>query len=73
MKKITIERYAAVDVPEGAPADLVQVPDFCAGLVEGERDDGSTWIMFLDENGSPLVFWAQREDGAVVGDGIPLQ
>ncbi|WP_131828895.1 hypothetical protein [Mycolicibacterium conceptionense] len=44
-----------------------------AGYVEGTRDDGSTWVMFLDESGSPAQFYGRREpDGAVVGDPVVL-
>lgn len=61
MKRISIERYPN-------PVELGT-----AGLVEGERDDGSTWIMFLDEHGSPQCFWADRdEDGGAVGEPILL-
>jgi len=35
-----------------------------------EPDDKS-WIIFLDGDGKPLVYYAEREpDGAVVGDGV---
>ncbi len=44
-----------------------------AGYIEGTRDDGTTWIMFMDEAGSPALFWPTREQtGAVVGDPIKL-
>jgi hypothetical protein len=75
MKKITIERYPVTPrftLPDGT--EVTSVTDFCSGLIEGVRDDGSSWIMFLDADGSPEVFWALREeDGAVIGDPILLQ
>lgn len=44
-----------------------------AGYIEGTRDDGTTWIMYLDQYGSPELFWPTREEtGAVVGDPIKL-
>lgn len=78
MKRVSIERYntALEDVPlsDGLDPDRVSlVQDWYSGLIEGERDDGSTWIMFLDQNGSPQLFWGLRdEDGGVVGDPIRL-
>ncbi|QAX92890.1 hypothetical protein KNU39_gp81 [Gordonia phage Mutzi] len=45
-----------------------------AGWIEGVRDDGTTWIIYLDENGSPQTFWGERDDtGAIIGDPILLQ
>jgi hypothetical protein len=44
-----------------------------AGWVEGVRDDGTSWILFIDENGSPAEFFAQRdESGAILGEGVAL-
>lgn len=65
MKRISIERYNR---------ELEANPDWqYAGLLEGETDDGGSWIMWLDASGRPEVFWPNREeDGSVVGDGIPL-
>lgn len=63
MRKITIERYP------------VAAATTCGygGLVEGERDDGSTWIMWLDDSGSPAVYFAHRgEGGETIGDGLVL-
>ena len=61
MRSIRIERYPN--------ADEVGY----SGLVEGVRDDGSTWIMWLDRAGSPAQFWGRRdESGGVVGEPIPL-
>jgi hypothetical protein len=37
-----------------------------------EPDNGS-WIIFLDSEGKPDVYFPERdENGAVVGDGIPM-
>lgn len=61
MRRISIERYANPD----------QLG--FAGLVEGVRDDGSTWIMWLDEQGNPTLFWGKRDEGGgVIGDPIDL-
>jgi hypothetical protein len=45
-----------------------------AGWIEGTRVDGTKWIMWLDENGSPAVYYAQRdiETGAIIGDPVEL-
>lgn len=60
MQRIEIGRYPA---PE---------QDW-AGYVEGTRDDGSTWIMFLDGGGSPAQFYGTRDkDGATVGTPMAL-
>lgn len=66
MKRITIERYdsAKHDSPGGWPY---------SGLIEGETDDGTRWIMWLDKDGRPEVFWPSRDEtGAVVGPPIML-
>ncbi len=43
------------------------------GSIEGVRDDGTSWILWLDAAGSPECFWANREaDGSVIGDPILL-
>lgn len=67
MKRITIERYQPDkhDTPNG--------PWQYSGLIEGETDSGDRWIMWLDKEGRPELFWPNREpDGAVVGDAIRL-
>lgn len=59
MKRIGIER----DKARGS-----------AGLIEGETDTGQRWIMSLDEEGRPEVFWPNRDEtGAVMGAGIKLE
>lgn len=61
MKRISIERYKNA-------AELQ-----CAGLIEGETDSGRHWILFLDEDGGPRVYWPERgENGVVVGEGVPM-
>jgi len=78
MQNITIARYQPGDfddvklwTEDGVP--VKQVAESFAGYVEGIRDDGSTWIMFIDAEGGPCVYWGRREpDGGVIGDGIPL-
>lgn len=67
MQRIGIERYKRElhDSPDGWPY---------SGLIEGSRDDGSRWIMWLDERGSPALFYANRDEyGGVVGDPVALQ
>jgi hypothetical protein len=60
-RRINIERYPNPDEIGYSVA------------LEGESDDGGRWIMFLDNQGRPKVFWPKREpDGAIVGDGILL-
>lgn len=63
MQNITIGRYTAPEVESHA----------YGGWIEGVRDDGSTWIMFLTDDGSPSSYFARREpDGAVIGEAIDL-
>lgn len=76
MQNITIGRYKPWPTP--LPPNVEDTADHFDGWIEGVRDDGSTWIMFLDAHGSPQVFWADREPedgdypGGVVGDPIDL-
>ena len=45
----------------------------CAGNISGETDDGRKWILFLDADGMPRIFWPERDElGGVVGKGIHL-
>ncbi|BCO56148.1 hypothetical protein MINTM005_13920 [Mycobacterium intracellulare] len=61
MQRITVGRY-----PDKEAGHY-------GGWIEGVRDDGSTWIMFVNSSGSPVLFWNQREeDGAVIGEPILL-
>lgn len=64
MQRIEIGRY-----PEPAEG--------WAGYIEGTRDDGTTWIMYLDKDSNPTQFYGQREDtgediGAVIGEPVLL-
>lgn len=74
MQNITIGRYRpasdyGIEVPEGS----VDVADEWAGYIEGTREDGSGWILWIDAAGNPSVFYAQREaDGGIIEPGIPL-
>lgn len=71
MQNITIGRYkpSGRELPEG-------VHDVCEsydGWIEGVRDDGSSWIMWLDAHGNPESFSARRDEtGAVIGEPIDL-
>ncbi|WP_050768121.1 hypothetical protein [Nocardia farcinica] len=50
-----------------------EVVNAYAGWIEGVRDDGSRWIMFLDADGNPSSYFGQREpDGAVIGEPVIL-
>jgi hypothetical protein len=71
MQNVTIGRYKPFpgEVPEGA-TDVAEIYD---GWIEGTRDDGSTWIMWLDANGNPECFWPRRAaDGGVEGEPVDL-
>ncbi|MGW4718853.1 hypothetical protein [Nocardia sp. NPDC004260] len=74
VQNITIGRYKPAPThPPFDGANVVDIADHFAGWIEGIRDDGSSWIMYLDAAGSPLCFWAHREpDGAAIGDAIDL-
>lgn len=74
MQRITIGRYkptrtlATVDLGDHG-ATAIDVADIYDGWVEGVRDDGTSWIMWLDANGNPTVFYGKRdEDGGVDDD-----
>lgn len=79
MQRISIERYTrdqscTVDQHDGTAPEVRPLSDEFAGVIEGVRDDGSRWIMYLDAAGSPLVFWSARDEtGMVVGQPISLQ
>lgn len=74
MQNITIGRYRpASDSGLIVPPGSVDVADLYAGWIEGTREDGSGWILWLDAQGSPDVFWGQRDpDGGIVGDPVVL-
>ena len=78
MNRISVERYRPSDVcgvsVDDGPEVVVPITSEYAGLVEGVRDDGTSWLMYLDADGSPLVFWSQRGPaGEVIGAPISLQ
>lgn len=78
MQNITIGRYKRFELTGSEQAALGggtfrDVADDYDGWIEGTRDDGSNWIMWLDAQGSPGYFWAQRDpDGGVIGDPVRL-
>lgn len=81
MKRITIGRYTKPDLDvEAIPPNVVRedgdydITEHFSGWIEGETDDGKSWIMWIDAQGHPKVFWPERDEhGAVVGDvGINL-
>lgn len=69
MQDIKVGRYSA----EGAVVDGEYVPgagEFFGGWIEPED---ASWIIFLDPNGYPVVYFDTRsESGAVTSDGIVL-
>lgn len=85
MQNITIGRYkptpggpfsdlpVAVEDAEGTVVSTTDVSAYFDGWIEGTRDDGSTWIMWLDAAGNPTVFYPSRDvDGGVIGDPVDL-
>ncbi|MFV8049710.1 hypothetical protein [Mycobacterium sp. 48b] len=85
MQNITIGRYKPTpggpfsDLPvpvkddEGTVVSTTDVSAHFDGWIEGVRDDGSTWIMWLDASGNPTVFYPNRDaDGGVIGDPVDL-
>lgn len=79
MQNITIGRYSdttgAVHIHSDAAGNGISrsIERTHAGWIEGTRDDGSTWVMFLDAAGSPEVYWARRDElGGVIGDAVSL-
>ena len=84
MQNITIGRYKPtpggpfVDLPvpvenDGLVVSTTDVSAYFDGWIEGTRDDGSTWIMWLDASGNPTVYYGRRAaDGGVEGEPIDL-
>lgn len=57
MQDIKIERY---NTPNASWGGNIQPED-------------RSWIIFLDPNGCPSMYWSERDDsGAVIGGGIEL-
>ena len=64
MRTITIGRYT-LDGSE---------PRTFTGYVEGLSNSGQSWIVYLDDDGLPALYWPRREEsGAVIGQPIDLQ
>ncbi|WP_043598929.1 hypothetical protein [Nocardia otitidiscaviarum] len=58
MRNINIERYEHPSITKD-----------WSGLVEGVRNDGTSWILFVNADGSPELFWGSRDiDGGVIGE-----
>lgn len=75
MQNITIGRYSDNEgvVHRDATGAIERIEKVYDGWIEGTRNDGSTWIMYLDAKGSPECFWARRDSGGgVIGDAIVL-
>jgi len=61
-KRISIERYRQPEIAE-----------YCAGLIEGETEDGQSWIIYMDAHGKPNIYWPRRdESGAVIGEPVSM-
>ena len=83
MQRITISRFTG-DIAKNSSCILTDddgvdhveaIEDHYSAVVEGVRDDGSGWVMFIDADGCPELFWSERGpdrvvDGAVVGGGV---
>jgi len=72
MSNITIGRYDGCTsiASDGTEAPLTEQ---WAGWVEGEDTAGKSWIVYLDGNGRPALYWPTRESsGAVVGEPVRL-
>lgn len=62
MQNITIGRY-----------DHESITGEYAGWIEGKRTDGTSWIMWLDADGSPVAYHSHRDElGGVIGAPITL-
>jgi hypothetical protein len=73
MQRITIGRYKPYEGDEPLPDGATQVSDLYNGWIEGIRDDGTGWIMWLDSHGNPDVFWPHRDEGGgIMGTPIVL-
>lgn len=58
MSNIQIERYQGL------------IGDHWAGCI---YDDSDSWIIFLDADGRPSLYWPQRdENGGVIGEPVVL-
>lgn len=76
MQRITIGRYKPYDLPVnvncGDQTVVVDAASIYDGWVSGVRDDGTSWIMWLDSKGNPEVFYPNRDETGAV-DGEPIQ
>lgn len=63
MRNIEIGRYGADEAK-----DLRTGRGF-SGWISGEDNDGHGWIMWMDENGRPCVYFGNREPSGAVIDG----
>lgn len=78
MQRITIGRYKPSSLPvnvdlQNGEKTVIDAASLYDGWVSGVRDDGTSWIMWIDAHGSPEVFYPIRdEDGGVVGHGVEL-
>lgn len=71
MQNITIGRYKPF--PGAVPESSTDVAELFDGWIEGTRNDGSTWIMWLDAHGNPTTFYPHRDsDGGVIGHPVDL-
>lgn len=69
MPNITIGRYDS-EHNYSIGQDGERKPFGWSGWIE---DDKATWILFLDEDGHPALFWPERDElGGVLGAPIEL-
>lgn len=65
MRNIEIGRYGAAEAK-----DLRTGKGF-TGWISGEDNEGTGWIMWLDENGRPVVYFGNRgPSGTVSNDSL---
>lgn len=69
MQDIKVGRYDP-EQDVGIKPDGTREPLPWGGWVE---DEAQTWIIYLDTEGRPVLYWAQRDEiGGVVGDPVRL-
>lgn len=85
MNRVTISRFtpgsdmvknsSCVLTDDDGTEHVEKIEDHYSAVIEGERNDGSRWIMFVDADGSPELFWSERDpdqivDGVQIGGGV---
>lgn len=86
MQRVTISRFTKGSdfalnstcelTDDDGTVTVVPIESQYSAVIEGDRDDGSRWIMFVDADGSPELFWSERDpdgfdaDGNQIGGGV---